>query len=202
MIMLRRRDHSHRLGAVLLVALVVLGSSGCGGDAELPTTEVVSEGTRAGTTGGTEPPGAVAATSPGCRTPGPLPADASDALTRLHAAAVDLAASADAMRALALDGSAPTAWPGNPADSLVLRRFLEDLYRTASIAEELSTDPAVEAALVEAVQSLLALQAGDLPRLYQAQSAEDAAGPVDAICATVDRFADAVDAIGGVQPDR
>jgi hypothetical protein len=198
MFMMRHRKLLHRFGAVVLAALVTLGAGGCGEDTDSPATEAVTANTGADATAETGPVGAVLAAGPTCRPPGPLPADASDALTSLHGAVADLAASADAVRSLALEGPAPATWPGDPADSLTLRRFLEDLYRTAGSAAHLAADPEAEAALADAQQSLLALQAGDLPRLYQAQSAEDSAGPVDAICATVDLFAEAVVAIGAI----
>ncbi|MBU1866560.1 MAG: hypothetical protein KKE89_09110 [Actinobacteria bacterium] len=193
---MRHRRHLHRFGAAVLAALVVLGAGGCGGDTNPPATEAVTANTGADATAEIGALGAVPDAGPACRTPGPLPADASDALTALHGAVADLAASAGAVRSLALEGPAPATWPGDPADSLILRRFLEDLYRTAGSAANLAADPEAAAVLADAQQSLLALQAGDLPRLYQAQSAEDSAGPVAAICATVDLFADAVDAIG------
>ncbi len=190
-----------RIGTATVVWVVLLGTAGCGGDGEPANTAVVSVPTETDTTDLGEYEAvaeleASAAAGAACRAPGPLPGGASDALAGLHSAASDLAGSADAVRALAGSGGAPASWPDDPGDSLTLRRFLEDLYRVVERAARLSSDPAAEALLTEPVQAVLILQAGDLPSLYRAGSAQEASGPADAICAVVDLFANAIDAIG------
>lgn len=187
--------------SVMGVVLLVTAAGACGDDTANRTTSVV---TTADTSIAVEsapglgsPALGLAATEGACLAPGSPPEGTEPATVDLFTAVGDLATTAGVIRDLA--AASPVDWAGDPAASLALRRFLEDLYDTAEQAESVltglgatrsgdewvfPTEPFPGATLASVWESVLVVQATTLPALYTDDLSAQAA--TSEICTLVD----------------